>query len=361
MFMNKFFKLLRIALGNKTEFDIPPTEQEWEELFRKGQEQAILGVLFDGIEQLPAEQRPPKQLLIQWYSVVSMIERQNALLNQRCEQVTERFRLDNIQSCVLKGQGNALLYPIKLRRQSGDIDIWVDMKPRDAIKYVKEHSKNWSELRYHHIAMPIKDVIMEVHFRPAFMDSFLRNHRFQKWAQMQKQAQMHHYSERDEAMSFHVPTANFNLVYQLVHIFRHLFDEGIGLRQLIDYYYLLKSTNPNNVGLKQQTAYVLKKLGLVKFAGAMMWIMEDLFCLEKEYMLVPPNTKEGQFLLDEVMMAGNFGKYDPRFGDLTGESAWHHFWRKIGRNMRFLTRYPEEVICEPFFRIYHWFWRLCIH
>ena len=353
-----FLDLLRVSLGTISKLTTAPTDEEWEILYKKAQEHAIIGVMFNGVEKRPDEQRPPKQLILQWYSMVSAIERKNQLLNVRCRQVTERFLADNIQTCVLKGQGNARLYPNSLRRQSGDIDIWVNMRPKDAINYVKKHCKNWTELRYHHIAMPLKDVMVEVHFRPAFMDSFVRNHRFQKWAAAAKPIQMQNYSEKDIDKSFHVPTTEFNLIYQLVHIFRHLFDEGIGLRQLIDYYYLLKSVNPDDEHLKQQTVVVLKKLGLRKFAGAMMWVMGNLMGLDKKHMYLEPNEKEGRFLLDEVMMAGNFGKYDPRFGDLTGESTWHHFWRKIKRNMRFLKSYPEEVISEPFFRIYHWGWRL---
>ncbi len=38
-----------------------------------------------------------------------------------------------------------------------------------------------------------------------------------------------------------VPTPVFNAVYQLTHIYNHLFYEGIGLRQLLDYHYVMMS------------------------------------------------------------------------------------------------------------------------
>ena len=36
-----------------------------------------------------------------------------------------------------------------------------------------------------------------------------------------------------------IPTVEFNLIFQLTHIYAHLMNEGIGLRQLLDYYYVL--------------------------------------------------------------------------------------------------------------------------
>ena len=36
-----------------------------------------------------------------------------------------------------------------------------------------------------------------------------------------------------------IPTVEFNIIFQLTHIYSHLMNEGIGLRQLVDYYYVL--------------------------------------------------------------------------------------------------------------------------
>ena len=57
-----------------------------------------------------------------------------------------------------------------------------------------------------------------------------------------------------------IPTVEFNIIFQLTHIYSHLMNEGIGLRQLVDYYYVLcdfykvyqnfSKTHPSSLTLK---------------------------------------------------------------------------------------------------------------
>lgn len=67
-------------------------------------------------------------------------------------------------------------------------------------------------------------------------------------------------------------------------------------------------------------------------------------------------------IMEEMMAAGNFGHYDERMKTLAvnkGKLSYQlqKALRRFKRNLRFLTSYPEEVICEPFARIYHFIWR----
>ena len=88
----------------------------------------------------------------------------------------------------------------------------------------------------------------------------------------------------------------------------------------------------------------LKHLGLWKFAGAVMFVLHEVFGLSEEMMIAPMNEKEGRFLLEEVMLGGNFGQYDDRLGDKTGEGKVHRYFRMSLRNMRFVRHYPSEAI-----------------
>ena len=86
-----FFELLQIAIGNRDRFSQTPTVEEWRELFSLSQKQAMVGIAFRGVEQLPEEQRPPKTLLMQWYMATERIKSMNADLSRKALAVTNKF------------------------------------------------------------------------------------------------------------------------------------------------------------------------------------------------------------------------------------------------------------------------------
>ena len=155
------------------------------------------------------------------------------------------------------------------------------------------------------------------------------------------------------AKGFYVPSAEMDAVYVLLHIYRHLFDEGVGLRQIVDYYYVLQQEGLD----RERVGGVLKSVGLYAFAGAMMWLLREVLGMPEERMLCPVDERRGRALLDEIMMAGNFGKYDARLSTADKSSAYFRFCTKTRRNLRFIAQYPLEVICSPIWKAWQLLWR----
>ena len=100
----------------------------------------------------------------------------------------------------------------------------------------------------------------------------------------------------------------------------------------------------------------LKELGLRKFAGGIMYIIQEVFGMPASRLIVPPNEKYGKFVLNEVLEAGNFGKHDAR--NRFGRSKFGHNLQRVYRDMRLVRYFPAEALCEPLFRIWHFFWRM---
>ena len=100
----------------------------------------------------------------------------------------------------------------------------------------------------------------------------------------------------------------------------------------------------------------LKELGVWKFAGGIMYIMQEVFGMPASRLSVPPNEKYGKFVLNEVLEAGNFGRHDAR--NRFGRSQLEHNLQRIYRDMRLVKFFPAEALCEPLFRTWHFFWRL---
>lgn len=440
--MQYFFELLQIETGRRECLSGAPSKAEWKAMFGMAREQALVGVFTDAVCRLPEEMRPPRKPLARICSEVMMIEDANKRLFRKCCELTEALAADGFDSCVLKGQGMALLYPKPLLRQSGDIDIWMKPATGERRRKANEESEkcsnteqasdkncnsqasekkrysqasekncnsqatieesiedslyNYARARgevddacYHHLGIMLKierdesgkvqmrqgttkNDEIEMHFRPSFMFSPRCNSRMQSWFCEQWPTMATHAvsvprelcanagdGQGQDALIFHCPTPQFNAVYALTHIYRHLFDEGIGLRQLLDYYYVIMSLNQTcDSAQKLEVISTLRHLSLYRFAKSVMYVLHTVFGLPADEMLVPMDKRCGSFLLDEIMQAGNFGHFDERLDIPTDERPLHKFLRKQRHGLRLLRYYPGEVLWQPYFRIWHRIWRL---
>ena len=276
-----------------------------------------------------------------------------------------------------------------------------------------------------------------MHYRPSFLLCFWHNRMLQKYYWMEKEEQFSHRVMLGEQGEIAIPTVEFNLIFQLTHIFSHLMNEGIGLRQLVDYYFVIcdfykvyqksskitpslftlkegstshpdpltlrgeggnrptrcseplrskdggpSKVSPDSAGWDRRDAIgdmtsataarssfaasssaainrvqkELKELGLWMFAGAIMYIMQEVFGMPASRLIVPPNEKYGKFVLNEVLEAGNFGKHDERIR--FGRSQLGHNLQRVYRDMRLIKYFPAEALSEPIFRVWHFFWRM---
>ena len=191
------------------------------------------------------------------------------------------------------------------------------------------------------------------------------------------------------------------MIYQLCHLYHHFFDEGVGFRQIIDYYLVIDKwhtdlTDSTDISRrmdnrwhtdlteftdrewKRRNQYAeyadrkaksvesvrsvcekeLKHLGLWKFAGAVMYVLHEVLGLSEDKMICPMDEKRGKLLLSEIMDGGNFGKHFSKYGHFTQQGMAKKYFLKIWRNMHFVRYYPAEALSEPIFRTWHFFWRM---
>lgn len=352
-----FLELIRVALGRQACLSHAPSGEEWRGLLQESARQAVVGVTYCALNRLPADQRPPREVMIDWQASVQKIICDNKRLNHDSVWVSERFLKVGFRNAVLKGQGNALLYPDPFMRTCGDIDIWLDGKRDDIIGYVT-HFFPKIKVQWQEVEFPVrKGTCIEVHTTPALMFHPADRRRMEAFFDSHREEIFANETELPgEQGKVRIPTLRVNLTFQLIHIYRHIFNEGIGLRQLIDYYYLLQDCQAKGrTDLLAETAKTVKSLHMERFVGALMWIMQEVFHLQEELLILPPDEQEGRFLLREIMLAGNFGQHDSRNKIKSGK--WGNFWQQTIRNLRFLTHYPREVIWNPWYRISQFIWR----
>ena len=241
------FLFLNYCLGNKVDMSMVVTNLDWRQLYTFASNQAIIGICLDGIERLGNEyseelkKNPIKRdLLMTWMGKAQRIRRQNMKVNVVAGKLFSMLREDGMRCCVLKGQGNVLMYPNPYSRTPGDIDVWIDASRERIMEYTQKKFELGDDIRLQHLETSLDGVPVELHFFPCSMNNPIYHARLQKWFRRNVDLQCSHIvSLPDGAGDIAVPTTAFNVVYQLTHLYHHFFDEGIGMRQIIDYYYVV--------------------------------------------------------------------------------------------------------------------------
>ncbi len=350
-----FFELLQVALGNREGLILVPSAKEWEGIYEESERQAVAGILLHGIDKLSVEQRPPQALLFQWIGISEQIRLRNALLDERSKELIANLSAYGLHPSILKGQGVATYYGDNLRhyRQAGDIDVYVSEGREKAIEYVQ--SIGQKEISWDYVHLHLKefdDIEVELHYRVDISFNVLRNRKLQRWF---KENENLLYCQNGELIT---PSIEMNLFYVLLHIYRHFLTEGVGLRQLMDYYYVLiaaKGVGPQYYG-GQGIVAVLKEFGMWKFAKGIMWVMQEAFGVPDEWLLWETDNKEGEYILKQVMTGGNFGHHDKRLkhngGKIDAVKAI------LTHNLHLLTHYPSYVVWSPVWIVWPKMWKI---
>lgn len=359
-----FFTFLRYYLGYKGNMSRVIAGMDWQELYSFASKQALLGLCFDGIERLGKEyseelkQNPiGRELLMTWMGKAQQIRRQNMKVNAVASKLFSMLREDGMRCCVLKGQGNALMYPNPYSRTPGDIDVWVNASRERIMEYAQKKFELGDDIRLQHLETSLDGVPVELHFFPCSMNNPIYHARLQKCFKRNADLQCSNVvGLPNGAGDIAIPTSAFNVIYQLTHLYHHFFDEGIGMRQIIDYYYVVN--NDELLVIRDTLQRELKYLGLWKFAGAVMYVLHEVLGLPEDKMIAPMDEKRGKLLLAEILEGGNFGRHFTKYGHFTQQGMAKKYFLKIWRNMHFVRYYPAEALSEPIFRTWHFFWRV---
>ena len=355
-----YIQFLKFCLNDNLPVPTCIKDINWHDLLIFGMKQAISGLyaptilMKDG--KLTSKEdfmgnKPTDDDVMEWVFEDYRLRKINKTMFERTEKASEWFLENGFRNYILKGQGNAILYPDPMLRSSGDIDIWLEGGQEKILSFTKKYyDKEYNRL---HVDFPMfRDASVEVHFRPSSMINPWMNKKMWKYFDEVADEQFSHkVTSPDGKYTFYMPTNYFNLFYQLDHIFRHLVIGGVGLRQIIDYYYLLRKrvADGADAAADKELIATLKRFKMLKFAKAVMYVLHEELGLDKKYLYTEPNEKEGKFLLDEMLKAGNFGHYEERLKEIEKkESKLYRFLLVQKFNLRLLSHYPSEAMWMPY-------------
>lgn len=353
-----FFELIRVAIGTQLSLSRQPSPKEWAALYDIAKKQSLVGVCFAAVQKLnsanPSNTSNLSELqYLTWMGMAAKIQQWNEVVNRQCVELQAKLSTDGLQSAILKGQGVASLYCEHLRglRQSGDIDIlaWKDgFSCKENKRAIIEWARNMGadeQGSKHHISVPIyEDTEVELHYTATYLCNPFANIRMQKWL-----------GEKIKTITTKnaliVPDIRFNIVFMLSHTFRHCMSEGVGLRQLMDYYFVLRTVPKGFNDSEFQS--ILKSMNMLKFAGAVMWVIKTVFIGHDNvddnddlFLGIKPNERLGRKLLAHVMQGGNFGHHNK--GTVVSKNSHiGMFVNQLYHDLSIAFDYPCEAIWAP--------------
>lgn len=383
-----FYELIRVAIGTQDTLYRTPSAQEWHKLYDMANKQSLFGICFAGVQKLSTNDKPltinlPKALYFTWMGIAAKIQQRNELMNDYTRKALEYFRENGFCCQVLKGQGVAKFYRVNVNvneddncrpddslnhksstinlqslRQSGDVDVWLNCKRKELYDFARKKYGKLEGLNYYHIHCPIiNDTEVEAHIWPSYMTNPFKNRKLHQFS----------IAHQPTEGCKDTPDKVFDGVFILLHCYRHFVGRGVGIRQVMDYYFVLKNLlHESDVSEIKEIGAWIKRLGMKRFASAVLWVMRNVFGMTESdmstlstYFGIVSNEKEGQFLLDEMMNTGNMGHADTRF-NRDNSTAFKRFIGNQRKNLHILTHYPGEVCWSPFFNIVRYFWQLTI-
>ena len=335
-----FLELLEIALGSKDCFRTAPDPDQWASLYKMARKQSVSGVMALALERLPEWQLPPLEIGRKWMMERGKASSRSALADKRAAELTAFFSEAGYKCCVLKGQGVARLYPDPPSRLSGDIDLWVVGERKKILSLLKGKYKTGRQV-YHHVDVHFfDDMPVEVHFHPSFMYNMARNAALQRYFDSEAAA----WDMAGGAdPGFFYPRPLFDAVFSLSHILKHIINEGVGVRQVMDHHFIMAALPEED---KPKFVATARSLGLAGVGAAMAYVEREIFGGSAVDCVFKPDARRGRRLLDDIEQSGNFGHFDERTGGRTAR------WR------RFITDYPSEILSLPFRQAWEWSWRI---
>ena len=356
----KYLEFLKFCLNPGSQVPDCISSINWHDLMEFGVKQCISGLYIPTLlmknGRLTASDfkgnKPTDDDVMEWVFEDLRLRKMNEVLFGRTQKASDWFFENGFRNCILKGQGNAIMYPDPYLRTCGDVDIWLEGTRDEILAFTTKYYNMPASSLHVHFPM-FGDVEVEVHFRPS--RSYNPKKTKKLWAYFDEVAPSqfgNKVTSPDGKYSFFVPTNEFNLVFQLSHVFRHFINEGVGLRQIIDYFYLLRKRYDEGATEEDNKRLIalLKRLGMYGFATAMMYVQKEVLGLDSKYLYAKPNKKKGEFLLEEMLFAGNFGHSEKRLHSKLDEAEGHfkRFWILESFRLRLFRYFPSDAIWMPY-------------
>lgn len=340
------FGLIQISFGYKRQLIRQLSFKEWGEVYEQAGKQAVVGTVFGGVQKLPKEQWPPQSVLFEWIGQTELIKQQNLKVNAVLKELASLFNANNIRYAIVKGQIVGSYYSESQLRQAGDIDYYVEEKDFECAKQLIESTwdVSFEETEgHHHVEFEYKGIPFEQHRTLIKLYDKEKN---EYWERLMKEP----YGAMEvDGIPVSVLSPTLHSLYIFLHLYHHLLELGVGLRQFCDWAAILHACK-NEIDHDTIRKH-LELLGMEKAYRACGCLLIDYLGLPKDeftYEFVSSDKRYAKRILDVVMYRGNMGYYNLKGGH---QGVWHNIEATSIKIIHFLKFMPLALTFSR-----NWLW-----
>lgn len=354
-----FLSLLSAALWGEKPDASPFAEADWKQIFSLADTQTVQSLVLDGMGMLPPEcLRIPLQEKLKRIGQMQQTERINSHHRQVIVRIDKALKAEGIQAVFMKGQTTALRYPNPLHRTPGDIDFVVSAEDFDKTMAVMEEIGKVDRgfiHEYHGMAW-VDGVIVEPHYKA-------RNYQRPSTDRAMQELFASVFPDglaSADMDGYQVPIfpPTFESVFLISHMLEHVFGEGLGLRQVVDYAVFLHEC-ADKIDWVKHGEY-LHKMRMERAWRIFTCICVKYLGLPLPSQVEPFSYREEEWaerLMDDIMNVGNFGRGEYMFLHRGWLDAWRNYCWVAKRCHRLGFVCPSEARWWIVSKVTRFFWK----
>lgn len=342
-----FLLLVRQGIGHG---GVLPDVVDWPAIQALANEQGLAAVVIDSVERLPAWNRPPKMLLLQWIGdVLQGYENRYDLYRQAIVELAGFYNAHGFKMMVLKGYACSLDWPKPKHRPCGDIDIWLFGKQKEVDDLLaKEKGIKVDVSHHHHTVFFWQGFSVENHYDFVNVHSQKSSAKLEKIFKRLGEDDSHFVEVMGEKV--YIPSPDLHALFLIRHMACHFAASGITVRQVLDWaFFAEKHCKEVNwewlVRLLEEyhmkdffhviNAICVEDLGFSPsifpmariLPGVKERVLDDI--LEPEYPSKMPKNLLKRLVYKWQRWQGNAWKQEMCYGESRWSMFWTGIWAKI--------------------------------
>lgn len=310
----QFLCLLRLAISSEKDKTVEASHIDWEAVYKEAKLQSVVGIVFSGIEQngkITAHQNMPnRNLLMNWLGQTELIKAQHKIHVEVIRKVNSLLNDAKICHVFMKGLTCGARYPHPELRSCGDIDFVVASadfrRTLDALNRIANVNRDLAH--EHHGMAHLNGVTLEPHFKV---------HNYQNPLNDREMKRM--FAEvfpgglsSVEIGGNRVPIfpMEFEGMFLVSHMVNHVYEEGLGLRQVMDFALWLNNLPSSNMNIEKYFEF-LDRMNMTRSARIFTRICEQYLGVDCAFIGYEYTGKEIAFadkMMEDILSVGNFGR-----------------------------------------------------